>query len=195
MQTFNTTSLLDELEERSKSFLMYVDHLTQQPNASILEQSEPGKWNAVQVLEHLNSYYRFYLPAIEKEMNSKISFPATSFKPGWLGDYFSNLMEPTNTGKLKSKMKSPKNHRPADELHAGTVIDEFKTNQQKFISLLRKAAHSNISDIRVPISLSKLIRLKLGDVFRFIVAHNQRHQLQIANTIYPSLSVKARLAF
>jgi hypothetical protein len=104
-------------------------------------------------------------------------------------------MEPTATGNLKSKMKSPKNHRPADDLNTDIVINTFKENQQKFIELLRKAAHCNIGDIQVPISLLTLIKLKLGDVLRFITAHNQRHQLQIANTIYPSLTIKAKLAF
>ena len=195
MQTLDTASLLNELEEKSRSFLLYVDHLTKQPDASILKKSAPGKWNAIQILDHLNSYYNFYLPAIENAMSRNISSPSKNFKPGWLGNYFTNLMEPTNTGGLKSKMKSPKNHRPADDLNTDIVINEFKKNQEKFINLLRKASHSNIGDIRVPISLTTLIKLKLGDVFRFIAAHNNRHQLQIANTIYPVVQTKAKLAF
>ena len=194
MQTLDTAALLNELEEKSRSFLVYVDHLTNQPDASILKKSEPGKWNAIQVLDHLNSYYDFYLPAIEKAMSRKSSRPSKNFKPGWLGNYFTNLMEPTNTGSLKSKMKSPKNHRPANDLNTDIVITKFKENQGKFINLLRKASHSNIGDIRVPISLTTLIKLKLGDVLRFITAHNQRHQLQIANTVYPSLSMKVNFA-
>jgi hypothetical protein len=129
MQTLDTTALLNEIEEKSRSFLVYVDHLTKQPDHSILKKSEPGKWNAIQVLDHLNSYYDFYLPAIENAMNRNSFFPSKNFKPGWLGNYFTNLMEPTNTGRLKSKMKSPKNHRPANDLNTDIVITKFKENQ------------------------------------------------------------------
>jgi len=195
MQLLNTALMLNELEAKSRSLLAYVDQLTKQPDASILKKSEPGKWNTIQVLDHLNSYYDFYLPAIENAMTRKITFPSRNFKPGWLGNYFTNLMAPTSTGNLKSKMKAPKNHRPPDDLNSDIVINTFNENQQKFIALLRNAAHCNIGEIRVPISLTKMITLKLGDVFRFITAHNQRHQLQITNTIYPSLTVQAKLAF
>ena len=40
----------------------------------------------------------------------------------------------------------------------------------------------NISKTRTAISISKIIRLKLGDTFRFNVAHNERHLLQAEKT-------------
>ena len=195
MQTLDTTILLKELEEKSISILQYIDQLTKQSDEAALKKSAPGKWNTIQVLDHLNSYYDFYLPAIANAMNQKITTPSKNFKPGWIGNYFTKLMEPNSDGKLKSKMKAPKNHRPANDLNIDIVVNKFRENQQQFIALLKKATNSNIGEIRVPISLTKLIKLKLGDVFRFIVAHNIRHQLQIANTIYPSLQMNAKLAF
>lgn len=49
---------------------------------------------------------------------------------------------------------------------------------QAFSGSLRKAQATDINATRVPVSISKRIRLKLGDTFRFLIAHNERHILQ-----------------
>jgi uncharacterized damage-inducible protein DinB len=35
----------------------------------------------------------------------------------------------------------------------------------------------------VPISIAKFIKIRLGDTFRFLIAHQQRHFAQVANTL------------
>ena len=54
------------------------------------------------------------------------------------------------------------------------IIKKCYTNiqTQHFIFLCHKAK-----------GISKFIRLKLGDAFRFLVAHEQRHMIQARNTI------------
>ena len=84
-------------------------------------------------------------------------------------------MQPGGSAK---KYKSPKDHAPAADLNAPAVIAEFIEQQERLIIQLRKAKAVNINATRVPISLSKWIRLKLGDTFRFLIAHNERHLLQ-----------------
>jgi hypothetical protein len=58
------------------------------------------------------------------------------------------------------------------------VIAEFIEQQEKSLALLRKAKRVDLNKIRVPISIAKFIKLKLGDTFLFLVAHNYRHILQ-----------------
>ncbi len=183
MQTFNTQELLDNLAGQSNQLLVYVKTLAHHSSEEELQRSQPGKWSAIQVIEHLNSYYRFYLPAIEKEMNGSDSTTASLFKPGWLGNYFTHMMEPRKNGVISNKMKTPKNHRPVAGINSSIVIKEFIAHQQKLLALLAVAATKDINKIKVGVSLTKLLKLKLGDVFRFIVAHNNRHYLQIQNTL------------
>ena len=94
------------------------------------------------------------------------------FRSGWLGNYFSNMMEPS-----VKKYKAIKGHIPVKNLNAASVVARFIDQQEELLLLLRKAGHSNLNK-RIPVTISPLIRLKAGDVFRFLVAHNERHLQQ-----------------
>jgi hypothetical protein len=100
-----------------------------------------------------------------------------------MGDYFTKMMLPTECGVVKNKMQSPKHHRPAKHPDAYPVLKTFLEQQHYLLELLEKAKVKDIGRLRTPISLNKLIRLKTGDVFRFLIAHEQRHFLQIDNTL------------
>ena len=49
--------------------------------------------------------------------------------------------------------------------------------------LLHQARRINLAKIRIPISIATYIRLKLGDVFMFLIAHNIRHIKQAERAI------------
>ena len=53
------------------------------------------------------------------------------------------------------------------------------------LQLLHKARGVNINRLRIPVSIAPFIKLKMGDVFGFIIAHHQRHFVQIENIIIP----------
>lgn len=181
MKAFVTGILISDLKadvskliSQTKELLLTDEYLLQQNPAA-------GKWSAVQCIEHLNSYNRYYLPQIEKALlnGAYKNLPAqATYKPGWLGNYFTKLMKPGVNGELTSKMQAPKDHRPNMNLNAKKVLAEFIEGEEKLLSCLERAEKINIARLRVPISLSKWIKLKLGDTFRFLVAHQQRHMLQ-----------------
>jgi hypothetical protein len=54
--------------------------------------------------------------------------------------------------------------------------------------LLEQAKQIDLNRTKVPISIAPFIKLKLGDVFMFLVAHNFRHVLQVNNAIDDTLS-------
>ena len=81
-------------------------------------------------------------------------------------------------------MKTPKGYNPPAALNSDEVLKEFIDQQHKLLQLLDGARQKNLNNIRVPISISKLIKLKLGDTFRFLVAHEQRHLVQARNAIH-----------
>jgi hypothetical protein len=53
--------------------------------------------------------------------------------------------------------------------------------QQELLEVIDKAATVNIRKVKVPISISKLIRLRLGDALLFVAYHNERHLQQAIN--------------
>ena len=148
--------------------------------------AQPGinQWSAAQCLEHLNSYGRYYLPAIEKAIaNAAHARFSGQFKSGLLGNYFYKLMLTDNKGNVKKKMKAPKDHRPAAVLNVAQVLSEFISQQEKLLQLIGNAATINLAGVRVPISISPFIKLKLGDTFLFYTAHLQRHIMQASRAL------------
>ena len=179
----NTAILLQELKKSSILLLDDIIRISEQLETHQLEVNDGvGRWNILQVLEHLNSYYAYYLPLIETKTKNAGNHPQQDFKPGWLGAYFTQMMQPKD-GVIRNKMKAFRNHVPNEQLSAQKVIEEFLQFQRKLIYLLQLAENKDLNAIRIPISLSPFIKLKLGDTFSFIVAHNNRHRKQIENIL------------
>ena len=51
------------------------------------------------------------------------------------------------------------------------------------LQLLEEAKSVDLNAVRIPISIAKFIKLKLGDVFMFLIAHNLRHVKQAERAI------------
>ncbi|MCW3106054.1 MAG: DinB family protein, partial [Segetibacter sp.] len=149
--------------------------------SKLLRQPGEKKWSLAQCLEHLNSYGHYYLPAMEKAIETAKQKGWSSqekYTPGWLGDYFTKLMMPGTDEKKMKKMSAPANHSPVASLDSDKVLSEFIDQQEKLVSLLEQARKINLEKAKVSISIAKFIKLKLGDTFRFIIMHNYRHVLQ-----------------
>lgn len=179
MPSFNIQELIGSLQQDVQETLQQLEQLQQVPREVLLQQPEPGKWSIVQVLEHLNGYNRFYLDVIEKGLKNN-NYPVRhNYKAGWFGDYFTKMMQPRKDGTIGNKMSAPKDYNFGPDLDVERVLNEFRRGQQQLLALLDKASTADVGRIKVPISISKLIKLKMGDVFRFLIAHQQRHFLQI----------------
>ncbi len=174
MKEINQKQLLETLETRVESHLTQAIHQFQNlTKKELLQAATDGGWSIAQCLEHLNSYGDYYLPLIEKNLKGADNQSENgSFKSSWLGNYFIRMMEPT-TG--KQKFKAFKGHIPVLELDAYAVIAEFIRQQEQLLDLLKKAEKLDLNSIRIPISITRFIKLKLGDVFQFIIAHDERH--------------------
>jgi hypothetical protein len=178
-----SNQLLNQLEADTRQLIAFAHFLQQEPSNLLLQNPSPGKWSVAQVLEHLNGYGNYYLPLLEKEMLNNNMPAEAEFKPGWLGNYFTKLMLPGENGKIGKKIQAPKDRRPPTNLNPKEVLTTFLSHQQQLIALLEKAKTKNIGKIRVPISLTRFIKLKAGGTFRFLVAHEQRHFYQIKNNL------------
>jgi hypothetical protein len=183
MKRVQAVALLESLQADTREIMLAATYLLKEDPNTLIQPPAQGRWSVAQVIEHLNSYGRYYLPAIESALHAQPGKHEDTFKPGWLGDYFTRTMLPGKNGQVANKMQAPKDHRPQAGIHGKPVLDTFLKQEQLLLELLERAKHANISRIRIPISLSKLVKLKLGDTFRFLVAHHQRHFVQVKNTL------------
>ncbi len=170
--------LLDMTDQSIKSVQKFKELTTMQLN---FKQS-PVKWSVLECIEHLNLYGDFYLPEIEKQILSNKSHDDNMlFKSGVIGNYFANRMK-VKDGKVK-KMKSPKDKNPINSQLTITTLDRFLKQQELLKSLLNQARTTNLTKVKAAISLTNLIKLRLGDTFRFFVYHIERHILQADRAI------------
>ncbi|WP_161964125.1 DinB family protein [Chitinophaga flava] len=187
MTPVNTIALLQDLRKQIVAAQYKAESRFGEKSSAMLQhQPQPGKWSALQCLEHLNTYGRFYLPALDKaitEAEQKGSQPTPVFRSSWLGAWFTKQMQPQPDGQLRSRMKSPKGHLPAVQPDEETVINEFVQQQQMMEALMLRAEKINLQQAKVATSLSRFIRLSVGDTFGFMTAHINRHVLQAEKAI------------
>jgi hypothetical protein len=182
MSSYNSSALLAQLKKQTQGFIYIAEKdFSNISHERLSQKPSPEAWSANECLQHLNSYGCYYLPAIEAALqkgSKTIGRADTQFVSGWLGAYFTRSMQPKADGTLASKMNSPKDHIPQQVLHSHEVINTFLLQQHRLLKLLEASAAVDMNEVRVPISIARFIKLKLGDVFMFIIAHNHRHILQ-----------------
>ena len=194
MASYNRDTLIENLLDQTEIILKKAIEWQLIPHSTFALRPTSESWSANECLQHLNSYGRFYLPAIEGVLiRSEERDSSTQFSPGWLGNYFTKLMRPQVDGKLSKKMKSPKDHSPKTMIDSHLVISEFIDQQEKFLALLNTAKKFDLNKVKVGISITPIIKLKLGDVFRFMIAHQVRHILQAERALANAGVVQEKL--
>lgn len=172
----STSQLLDELKTQTENHVQYAEKLLELPDEKLNSRVSNDSWSTLECFEHLNRYGNFYIPEINKRISSSETSFTSVFKSGILGNYFAKSMLPKE--KL-NKMKTFKSMDPINSQLDKNVVKEFIKQHNQLIALLQKANHVDLNKVKTGISISKLIKLRLGDTFRFIISHNERHIQQV----------------
>ncbi len=146
----------------------------------------PGVWSVSEVLAHLNEYANFYHPTIQRRIDTtRFTSTKEAFVSSPLGRSAWKSMKLGNAKNVKRKFKAPKDYNPTydAQLVTGDEFPTFLKSQEVLLSLFEKAQTVNMRRVKVPISISKIVRLRLGDALLFVVYHNQRHVQQIINLV------------
>ena len=175
-----TTTLIEDLIGRTKEYMNIITKMKDHSDEILYWKVNPEKWSILENLEHLNRYGDFYLPEIQNRISENSNKPSTEFKSGLLGNYFAKSMLPKD--KL-NKMKTFTNMNPINSDLDGSTVDKFLSQQRTILDLLDAAQKINLTKVKTSISISKFIKLRLGDSFRVIVYHNYRHIVQIQNVL------------
>ncbi|CAI8869734.1 DinB family protein [Chryseobacterium sp. IT-36CA2] len=172
----STSELLNELRNRTEGHLHFAEMLSLKTENDLNFRTSAESWSTLECLEHLNRYGDFYITEISRNISSANKSPQSYFKPGILGNYFAKSMLPKE--KLNT-MKTLKAMNPINSQLNKNVIDIFIKQQENLLELLQEAQYVDLEKAKTNISISKLIKLKLGDTFRFVIYHNARHIEQI----------------
>ena len=177
----SSNALLGDLSRRMTAATATVRNYRDLSHAELNRKPSPERWSILECLEHLNLYGDFYLPEIERSIFASPESDKRVFKPGVLGGYFAKLMQQDPAAKGK-KMKAPKDKTPAVSELTVTTIDRFLKQAEHLQHILQLAEKADLTKTKTAISLSKMIRLRLGDTLRFYVYHIERHVAQAERT-------------
>ncbi len=167
-----TEQLIQELTTLIQGHLNHVVSLQSLPESVLNARLSEDSWSVLECIEHLNRYGNFYLPEIEKRIGESRTRHAPVVKSGLLGNYFAQSMLPRQ--KL-NKMKTFRNMNPIHSQLDKDVLNTFESQQKRMLDLLRRSNSIDLNKVKTGTSISKLIRLRLGDTFRFVIYHNERH--------------------
>ena len=181
----NAGLLIDDLVHRTQQSLNAAIQLAELPLKVLNQRPQPGAWNALECIEHLNLYGDYYLPEIESRISGS-RFPADeNFRSGLIGNYFAKMMLPSKG----AKMKTFKDKDPIGKVLDNSVLDRFLHQQKQLLDLLEKARNVSLGKTKTGISISPWITLKLGDTFRVVIYHNQRHMEQAGKAVQQALEL------
>ena len=167
----------------TNSHINYANELLNIPDNKLQYKQSNRSWSVLECLEHLNRYAFFYNKEINKKMISS-SLPFTeTFKSSYLGNKFSMDMLPKKGMKAMKtfKSKNPNN----SNLNKDKVIGSFINSQKELLSYLELSKKKNLNKIKTKTTLP-IIKFKLGDTFRFVIHHNERHIYQAKKVLLNS---------
>ncbi|MBT2623227.1 DinB family protein [Chryseobacterium sp. ISL-6] len=168
----SSSQLISELTTITQQHIQYVETLLQKTDQELNHKTSENSWSVLECIEHLNLYGDFYIPEITHRISSSHSTTKTTFSPGILGNYFAKSMLP------KEKLNTMKTFKTMNPIRAKLdkgVLKKFIWQEQQLLVLLEKSRNINLEKTKTSISISKLIKLKLGDTLRFVIYHNVRH--------------------
>lgn len=168
-------TVIAELIERTRQIMNKAEGFRQLSPDQLNWKPGQDIWSILECIEHLNLYGDFYLPEIERRISHSKHQAETDFRPGLLGDYFAKSMLPKEK---MNKMKTFKSKNPNGSRLNKETIDRFLDQQKKMLQLLDRARRVSLNKTKTAISISSFIKLKLGDTFRFVIYHNERHMVQ-----------------
>lgn len=173
--------LIADLTNRTNKNIKAVQALKALPVDTLNQKADPKSWSALESIEHLNRYGNFYLPEIQKTFLTAAQVPVTTvFKSGLIGNYFAKSMRPKE--KL-NKMKTFPDMNPNGSNLSADVLDTFIEQQYQMLELLTRSETIHLKKNKTSISISTILKLRLGDTFRVVIYHNERHIIQAQRAV------------
>ena len=148
----------------------------------------PRKWCAVDCLEHVrmaNALYMNHLERAVAKAERKGRRAVESYRPGAVGAFMRAGMAPRETAedgrpRIALKVWTFKSFDPAAQgppMSPTEALARFSDQLERWRGLLERMEKVDLN-VRSNTLLGPFLRLRIGDVVRYLVAHTDRHLVQ-----------------
>ncbi|HEV2483142.1 MAG TPA: DinB family protein [Puia sp.] len=178
MALFSRTSLITELLDRTELLKANTQVFFRLTDEQLRRRPAPGKWSIAEIYGHLNLSMDASIRTILSRITRAPDRPGDEYTSSLLGDWAYSLIMPRPDGSV-FRLKAIKMHCPDPaKLDGREELDVFQRHCDALDDILRHVASKDLRGIRIPFFAPRIIRLRLGDVLRYLVAHGERHLLQ-----------------
>jgi hypothetical protein len=179
MALFSRTGLITELLDRTELLKANTQVFFKFTDEQLRRRPAPGKWSIAEIYGHLNLSLDASIRSILSRITKAPDRPGDHYTSSWLGDWAYSVIMPRPDGSV-FRLKAMKTQCPADpaKLDGYAELEAFQRHCDALDDILRHVASKDLQRIRIPFFVPRVIRLRLGDVLRYLVAHGERHLLQ-----------------
>ena len=145
---------------------------TQHSDVQLAWKPDPGTWNILECLQHLNTVDGLYFPKIEEVLQHAVrGYGSVAFKPSFFGRTFIRYVSPESTRKVKTLRL----FEPPAALTDTAVVAQFIDHQSTFVRLLQEADGVDLNRNKFSSPATRLIRFSVGEGLTMLCAHQRRH--------------------
>ncbi|HVW62690.1 MAG TPA: DinB family protein [Puia sp.] len=178
MAVFSKQVLITELLDRTELVKASTQSFLRLTASQLHFSPSAGKWSIAEIFGHLNIVHDSYIRDIPSRIALAPDVRTEHYHSGWLGEWLYAKMMPRPDGTV-FKLPAPKSLHPNQEgLDGHGELQRFLQQCDALDDILRHVSTKDLEGIRIPLSFARLLRLRLGDNLRYMVAHNERHLLQ-----------------
>jgi hypothetical protein len=141
-------------------------------------------WSLNELFWHLNGYALYYNEVIlRKIQKTRFNKQAISYSSSPLGKSAYESMKLGKQMNVKRKLRAQKSMDPVynSDKVGSNEFQSFVLLHEEFKKIINLASTVSLRKVKIPITVSKLVRFRLGDILLFIAYHNQRHIQQGMN--------------
>ncbi len=186
MKKSGTIEMIDSLQGTLRAQIERLGHLRSVDEQFLVTRPSADRWSVIEVAEHINITSGHYFDRLKKAYADPRSGLKMKpfYKPGYFGEMSVKAMQPQSDGKINWKMKTLGMFEPRKAPSKGVkALDELDRLLHGMIDLLEVARKRGIEGVKITSTLGPVLRFKAGDAFRFPIAHQERHFLQMERTL------------
>lgn len=148
----------------------------------LTKKENEKRWSALEVIEHLNKVYDVYLDNFNQaiDLAEDLTNNETQDMQRTILGRLSIYANRPKGKKRRFKMKTFDFFRPAiapEQVNA--VIENYLEKKDIFNDLIRRARTKNLNGMKIPTALGDKVKFYIPECFEFLLAHEQRHLIQI----------------
>ena len=151
-------------------------------DAALNRRPDEGGWSAGEVVLHLNAVNGPYLRRTEELVERTRANGLRSdgpFRYGWFEKWFVSMTGPDN----QRKVKTVRFFEPEPKQAGRADVETLDAGLGRLREVMEGADGLDLAALKTSSPATKLVRFRLGMLFRLLVAHTERHAGQIERAI------------